>query len=305
MKFFLSATLLACLLLPEALAYDDAGHLLIAQIAYQRLSPLEQQKLQSELSGLSEGGHTYNAISAACYMDDLRRDKKLFGDWHYIAPPFTLSGKPLPIGQNIVRALNYCVTIYKGQVSDARISRQQALAMIMHLAGDIHQPLHCTSHTLNGKNDKNGNAVVVTNMPDAEYQNLHSFWDSAFQRSWANGTVTKTYSLSRPAALTSTSVSARAATLVSNFPVSAHWKSGGFNPATWALQSHRVGFRSGYKNLPGGENSSSITLDDSYVAVAHDADCRQMVLAGYRLAALLKGLLYAVVGSESKFGGNL
>jgi len=69
-------------------AWDDAGHLLTAQIAYDRLSPAAQQSLQAQLSGLTEGAHTYNAISAACYMDDLRRDKNVDGSWHYIAPPF-------------------------------------------------------------------------------------------------------------------------------------------------------------------------------------------------------------------------
>lgn len=53
-------------------AWDDSGALLIAQIAYDRLSPAQQQKLQAHLSGLSEGGHTYNTTGAACYTGDLR-----------------------------------------------------------------------------------------------------------------------------------------------------------------------------------------------------------------------------------------
>lgn len=283
--------LLSFCLAGVALAWDDAGHLLIAEVAYQRLGTGDRQKLQTQLAGLTEGAHTYNAISAACYMDDLRRDKNLFRPWHYVAPPFTSSGKPLPAGENVVWALSYCVGIYKGDITDARIKRQQALAMIMHLAGDIHQPLHCTSHILNGKNDANGNAIAVTNMPDAQYSNVHAFWDSAFQRAWLNGVVKQTYSLARPVSVTGVSVAARAAALISSFPPPANWNRGGFDPARWALESHRIGYRLGYKRLPGGENTPSVALGDTYVGAAHDVDCQRLVLAGYRLGALLQNLL--------------
>ena len=77
--------------------WDDSGHLLIAQIAYDRVAPALQQKLSAELSGLSEGAHSYNAISAACFADDLRRDQHhLDASWHFIDPSFMSGGKLLP-----------------------------------------------------------------------------------------------------------------------------------------------------------------------------------------------------------------
>jgi hypothetical protein len=273
-------------------AWDDAGHLLTAQIAYDRLSPAAQQSLQAQLSGLGEGAHTYNAISAACYMDDLRRDKNVDGSWHYIAPPFTSSGLPLPTNHNVVWALNYTVSVYKGLTTDSHITRQQALAMVMHLTGDIHQPLHCTTHTgLNGKDDGNGNGIAVTNMPDAQYPNLHSYWDSAFQRTMTAGVVKKSYTVARPISLNDTKLEARAAELIAAYPPSTHWKTGGFDPQRWAKESHRLGYRYAYKSLPGGENITSLALTDPYVATAHDLACQRIVLAGYRLAALLTDLL--------------
>ena len=47
----------------------------ISQIAYGRLSSGLQQKLQTELS---EGAHSYNAISAAWFADDLEKDEHLY-----------------------------------------------------------------------------------------------------------------------------------------------------------------------------------------------------------------------------------
>ena len=72
--------LLLLLLEPKALystyPWDDAGHLPVAEIAYDRFSSALQPKLQGALAGLTECSHTYGAIiSAACYMDDLCRFK--------------------------------------------------------------------------------------------------------------------------------------------------------------------------------------------------------------------------------------
>ena len=230
---------LCCLGGSTTSAWDDAGHLLIAQIAYSRLAPAKQQSLQMQLAGLAEGVHTYNAVSAASYMDDLRRDTNLYGYRHFVAPPFTYHGTPLPSGHNVVWALSYCVSVYQGETVDPRITQQQALAMVMHLVGDIHQPLHCTSHRgTNGKDDANGNAVAVTNMPDAQYPNVHAFWDSAFQRVFVNGTVKKGYALTRPATVADSKVDTTAQQLVANFPPVASWRRhmlnrGLFQPRLW------------------------------------------------------------------------
>ena len=294
-----SLLLLLCLsFAASAPAWNDSGHLLIAQIAYERLAPALQQKLSAELGGLSEGAHTYNAVSAACFADDLRRDQHhLDAGWHFIDPPFTSSGKPLPAGQNVVWAIGHCIAVYKGQETDVALSRQQALAMVMHLVGDVHQPLHCTSHAdAQGKDDAGGNGVAVTNMPDALYPNLHSFWDSAFQRGFvsvggATGTVTKLYEVSRPSAPSRPNIEGRAAALVHGFAPGPLGRMGGLNPQKWALESHRLGYQYGYQTLPGGPDAKSVALTAAYVAAANKVASQRIVLAGYRLADVLQSLL--------------
>ena len=51
--------------------------------------------------------------------------------------------------------------------------RMQALLWVVHLVGDVHQPLHCTD---NG--DKGGNMVGV--FVGGRVENLHSAWDADF-----------------------------------------------------------------------------------------------------------------------------
>jgi hypothetical protein len=58
--------LLLLLLEPGALysayPWDDAGHLPVAEIAYDRFSSALQPKLQGALAGLTECSHTYGAF---------------------------------------------------------------------------------------------------------------------------------------------------------------------------------------------------------------------------------------------------
>ena len=69
--------------------------------------------------------------------------------------------------------------------------------MVMHLVGDIHQPLHCaTKYFISGgllHQDKAGNKEEVLNGPPGEWEkfNLHAFWDSAWRASFdeASGCV--------------------------------------------------------------------------------------------------------------------
>jgi hypothetical protein len=85
----------------------------------------------------------------------------------------------------ITAALDAQIKILKDTHADAK-DRAAAVRYIIHFAGDIHQPLHCTS---NG--DRGGNCVPVTyfkikpkpntgttNDPDDYSPNLHGIWDT-------------------------------------------------------------------------------------------------------------------------------
>src|SRR4051794_40046794 len=87
--------LLVCLLflltlrLPPAFAWDDGGHMLVAQIAYGRLNPEVRRRadeLLARLSNPAAPAQKYTFITAACWMDDVRRveGKEQLRSWHFI-----------------------------------------------------------------------------------------------------------------------------------------------------------------------------------------------------------------------------
>ncbi len=75
------------------------------------------------------------------------------------------------------------------------IDKDQALVMLTHLVGDVHQPLHATSRN----NDLGGNKVEVPNLMDAmvatfpNRKNLHTFWDSAYRRTVKDSLAVEEY----------------------------------------------------------------------------------------------------------------
>jgi S1/P1 Nuclease len=65
--------------------------------------------------------------------------------------------------------------------SSADPERAIALAWVLHLVGDVHQPLHSSARvtTLDPDGDRGGNNFLLD---DVEAPNLHAFWDSILGR---------------------------------------------------------------------------------------------------------------------------
>jgi len=129
----------------------------------------------------------------------------MFLSWHYIdigidpgdpQPSFEPGGDNEARG-NVVQALKRAVVVLKGGTDPYIQTKAMAFAMVMHLVGDIHQPLHCaTKYFMSGgrlHQDAGGNKEEVLNGPPGEGGkfNLHAFWDSAYRASFdeASGRV--------------------------------------------------------------------------------------------------------------------
>ena len=84
--------------------------------------------------------------------------------------------------ENVVNAID----LSSYQLSSNQSAPDQALALswLLHLAGDIHQPLHTgalVSERLFAQGDRGGNAISVR-LPGAESEeNLHAVWDRAMR----------------------------------------------------------------------------------------------------------------------------
>jgi len=193
------AGILALVLATPARAWDNGGHLLIADVATQHLNPTAWTELERLAAQLPHSGASYNFITISYWMDDIRFDKAvpdygMFKSWHYIdlgiAP-----GDPMPSLEpgddndergNVVQALKRAVVVLKGGTDPYIKDKATACAIVMHLVGDIHQPLHCASKYFLSHdkllNDKGGNDEFIVNgaNPGAAL-NLHFFWDRAYE----------------------------------------------------------------------------------------------------------------------------
>jgi len=193
------AGILALVLATPARAWDNGGHLLIADVATQHLNPTARTELERLAAQLPHSGASYNFITISYWMDDIRFDKAvpdygMFKSWHYIdlgiAP-----GDPMPSLEpgddndergNVVQALKRAVVVLKGGTDPYIKDKATACAIVMHLVGDIHQPLHCASKYFLSHdkllNDKGGNDEFIVNgaNPGAAL-NLHFFWDRAYE----------------------------------------------------------------------------------------------------------------------------
>jgi hypothetical protein len=105
-------------------------------------------------------------------------DHSLHKYWHFTDTPFSTDGTPLPAIEKY-NAQTQIQTFRKALASDLSDEvKSYDLTWLMHLVGDVHQPLHCSMRVSQDdrEGDAGGNKVKLFNErggPD----NLHSFWD--------------------------------------------------------------------------------------------------------------------------------
>ena len=194
-------------------AWDDAGHKTIAYIAWNQMSPEAREQAFKILMSAPEDSdlsvfYLQDSRSAevkkrelfmlAATWADIVRDKKFkvrfekyhHSNWHYSDTFWTMeNGKvkilPSPEGENGL-ALQKLIEFDKA-LRDANISDEEkaiALAWVLHLSGDIHQPLHTSARVtdLEPKGDQGGNLFLLTPKDAKPSENLHWFWDSILGR---------------------------------------------------------------------------------------------------------------------------
>src|SRR2546421_2289341 len=164
---------LACLILctpATSLGWGAGGHMIVAQIAFKRLNPKAKAKanelLAIAINPANVSARSKDFVNAAHWPDDLRQFPEFdsFKPLHFIDNPFSTDGTALPTlpTPNIVTALEENVNILK--TSTDQNARAQALRLIIHFVGDIHQPLHCATRVskVNPEGDRGGNLVSIT-----------------------------------------------------------------------------------------------------------------------------------------------
>ena len=150
----------------NAFSWGQNGHRIVGAIAESYLTPTAKQNLQKLL-----GNERLSMVGT--YMDFIRSDDKYrhMGPWHYCTIPdgktYEEAGTP-DKGDVIVTIERLLKELETKQFTDG--DELLAVKMLVHLIGDIHQPLHVG----NGK-DKGGNDIDVEFF--WEKSNLHRVWD--------------------------------------------------------------------------------------------------------------------------------
>lgn len=305
-----SPAVLAILLFSASLAHawDPLGHMLVCQIAYDHLTPEAKTRIEAALARFNaedKPDAPYTFVTAGCWMDDIRSrtqpEFKQYAPWHYVNLPFTAEGLPLPdasAGANVITGVQKCEDVLAGRVNDPSMDKDQALVMLLHLVGDIHQPLHATSRG----DDMGGNKVKIGNLKDplvdlifSKGGNLHFYWDSAYRRVFQSGYATVSfeaplYDRATPAAGHLDAVALvreQAAAIEKKFPPASFKNQG--DAAAWALESHAIGFSLAYGQLPKSTGADGVKLAEAYVKASREVAEQRIAFAGYRLAALLNG----------------
>lgn len=158
---------LVCLANNPAWAWGREGHQIIAGLAYAQLTPAAREQVDRLLA--LEPGETLESIST--WADEHRSPATAF--WHYVNFPRDSchyeAERDCPDGRCVVVAIEKQTNILKSKISDEK--RLQALKYLVHLVGDVHQPLHAGY-----RDDKGGNTYQLQAFMRGS--NLHALWDT-------------------------------------------------------------------------------------------------------------------------------
>ena len=160
-------------------AWSAMGHKLIGQIADDHLSPQAKRYYAHLNQTLNQPDQPYTLVAAAVWMDTLHEPRYLaFKPMHYIDIPETADGSPLPQ----IAAMNAVVAVQQAEetLQDIHATPEQkaiALRVVLHVVGDIHQPLHTITRvtTAHPKGDRGGNDFRLGK--NKVGNNLHRYWD--------------------------------------------------------------------------------------------------------------------------------
>ena len=191
LKFFV--TLLLLTLASPTYAWGPTGHRVVAEIAQRHLTPAAQAKVSSLLDGRT-------LADVANWPDDLRSDPRFdkYKPLHFATVKDGVASyrdsEKARCGDLVVAIDAFSAYLRTGSrealyavkaLSDKSdgtgpgacnpqetepLTPAEALSFLVHLMGDLHQPLHV------GGTDQGGNKVSV-NWMDRWKSNLHSTWD--------------------------------------------------------------------------------------------------------------------------------
>lgn len=251
------------------LAWGQEGHRITGYVAEQLLTDAARKQLATLIPNA-------DLAELSLYMDQnkqkLKQELPGSDQWHYDDRPVCggEGGDTCPQGNCASNKIAH----YSKVLADAkapRADRAQALTFLVHMVGDIHQPLHAADN-----HDRGGNDVKVK--LDGKSYNLHSVWDTQLVRKvmgsrsewqWAQDAV-----------------QAQRSKITG-------WQTG--RVEDWIIESNALAQREVYAPLEGfscGQPQQDVVyLDRNYVNTGKVLVNEQLVKAGARVAAVINQAL--------------
>ena len=189
--------------------------------------------------------------------------------WHFVDTPFTQDGSP--IGSIPAPNAETQIAAFRAVLSSSKPDELKSydLVWLLHLVGDVHQPLHDATRVSKAdpNGDRGGNSVTLCKKPCKN--ELHGFWDD----------LPGTGSDPNAAVLYGKKLAKADATLASNT-----------DAATWIKESFDDAQKDVYV-APIGAGNGPFTLTTAYRTAARKVAKERVALAGARLANVLNSEL--------------
>jgi len=296
-----------------ALAWNNKGHMMVAYIAYKRLTPAARARVDALLRRNPNYGMWEMAFPAtvsdaekrlrifmvaATWADAIKAPDSGYRDdgsengsrpdgasssqntgyndrlrhkyWHFIVMPFTCDGSllptiPTPNAQDRIHLFRAVLA----STTESDVLKSYDLTWLLHLVGDVHQPLHVATRVsvTQPDGDQNGSLVRLCRAPCDE--DLRAFWNTIF------GTQTSVTS---------------AAKLAQTLPVAPAAAAAVLDEAMWVHDSFELAKSKVYRP-PIGAGAGPFILTSAYRANAKSVARNQIALAGARLANVLNAEL--------------
>ena len=174
LTFFIASTAIS------GFSWGQKGHDVTAFIAENHLTPATYATVSELLDGKSIV-YWANWLDNASHTPEYAYSKT----WHYknIDDGVKYDEAPLLESGDVVRAIYEQVDILKDPKA-SRADKQLALKIVVHVMGDLHQPMH-----MGHASDLGGNRWTVNYF--GRDNNLHSVWDSSIPESAHKWTYTE------------------------------------------------------------------------------------------------------------------
>jgi hypothetical protein len=295
-----------------ALAWNNKGHMVVACVAYRRLTRTTRERIDdllrrhpdykqwetriaANVSGAEQRRRIF--MIAATWADQIKASGSYaddgtdngrrpdgarssqntgYGDhlrhryWHFIDVPFARDGSPLPSiptpnAQERIRLFRHVLA----SPEEPEDLKSYDLVWLLHLVGDVHQPLHAATRVSASYPNGDENGRLVTVYLAGRRYDLRAFWNTILGGE--------------------TSLSA-AENLTNALPAASVADAALLDEATWVQHSFELAQTKVYAP-PIGVGAGPFTITAAYRASVQSVARQQVELAGERLANVLNAEL--------------